>query len=566
MRRIELKHLLAPGRLYIAAAALLCVAHPGASCAATLVETKPHAVTVFPRMARVIRTGEIRLGAGQQTVRFVNIPAAADDASIRLSLKGPRGTKLFGVQLKSAYSAETVQEEIRKLQERLQALEDQKADLTDQNTARTAEIDILKALAKDTANRTGSQAAQRPGDLEKLVRGTQSVGQRIALLLADSRKNERARRALDKKIAALRRELQQLGRGTRAQKIAEAELELPREGDVDFTLAYMLRSAGWSPLYDLRLETGKDKPKVALAFAAQVFQRTGEDWNDVKLVLSTARPTSGNQIPDPTGWWLDFAPKPRKVLRSKRARAAPSEAPAMARADKRIGVAALDTQQEEVKYAMAQAQRAEYATTFVIERAVTIPADGSRHRVGIADSSHDASLLLVTVPRLQQKAFIEATITYGGEQPLLPGPANIFRGPEFVGTTQLRSFAPGETFTVGLGQDEHVKVERKLISQQEGDTSRWLFVMGQRRYHWVTTLKNFHTGTRTIEVREQLPRSRQKDIVVRWVKLVPKPLPAKSQKPGLKRWRIKLKAQGKAQVTFSYSVKFPKGSRIIGLE
>jgi len=541
----------------LAVAMLLVVTPLVARAAVTTVKTAPREVTVFPRAARVIRTGGVHLEAGQQVVRFTNIPAQASDASIRLSAKGPRGTKLFGVQLKSAYSAETVQEGIRKLQERLEVLEDQKADLTDQNTARTAEIDILKALAKDTANRTGSQAAQRPGDLEKLVRGTQSVGQRIALLLAESRKNERARRALDKNIAALRRELQQLGRGSRAQKIAEAELELPREGAVDFTLTYMLRSAGWSPLYDLRLETGKDKPKVALAFAAQVFQRTGEDWNDVKLVLSTARPTSGNQIPDPTGWWLDFArSKPRKsVARSKVRAIAAAEAPASAAADK-----------EDVAYAMAQTQRAEYATSFVIERPVTIASDSSKHRVGIADHAYDVRLLLVTVPRLQQKAFIEATVTYEGEQPLLPGIANLFRGAEFVGTTMLRSIAPGETFTVGLGQDEHIKVERKLVSQRKGDTSRFWFGKGERRYHWETTLKNFHIGTRTIEVREQLPRSRQKDIVVAPVKLAPKPLPDNPQKPGLKRWKITLQPKEKARVTFSYSVKFPKESRVIGLE
>ncbi len=267
------RSLIRAGR-FLAVAMLLVVTPRVVQAAVTTVKTAPREVTVFPRAARVVRMGEVHLEAGQQVVRFTNIPAQAGDASIRLSAKGPRGTKLFGVQLNRAHAVETVQEAIRKLQEQIQAREDQKMDLNDKNTARKAEMEILKSLAKETAQQTKSQSSQRPGDLAKLAQGTKSVGQRIATLLAESRLDERGQRALEKKISVLRRKLQQMGQGSRAQKVAEAELELPQAGTVHFTLSYMLRRVGWTPLYELRLEPDQDNPKMALAFSAQVQQST----------------------------------------------------------------------------------------------------------------------------------------------------------------------------------------------------------------------------------------------------------------------------------------------------
>ncbi|MGB5107525.1 MAG: DUF4139 domain-containing protein [Candidatus Zixiibacteriota bacterium] len=57
----------------------------------------------------------------------------------------------------------------------------------------------------------------------------------------------------------------------------------------------MMPNATWSPSYDACL---LDSNRVEISYFAQVVQRTGEDWNDVELTLSTAQPnrasTPGN--------------------------------------------------------------------------------------------------------------------------------------------------------------------------------------------------------------------------------------------------------------------------------
>src|SRR5207245_8117965 len=54
-------------------------------------------------------------------------------------------------------------------------------------------------------------------------------------------------------------------------------------------LNYLVDQASWRPQYKLR--AGKDeKDPVQLEYLGAVVQQTGEDWNNVDLVLSTAQP------------------------------------------------------------------------------------------------------------------------------------------------------------------------------------------------------------------------------------------------------------------------------------
>lgn len=522
------------------------------------VRVLPAEVTVYPQGALIVREGGAKLGAGPATVLFDGIPAGATDSSVRLSVEGPKGTKFYGVQLRSSFTPKAVEERVRDLQERIDRLEDEKAGLGDAIAAREKELQIIESLARESALRTGSQARERPEALPQVVEGARSVGKRITELLGENRKDRGRQRDLDARIAALRNELSQAGRGSRHMKVAEADLDLAKAGDVAFSLSYTVPAAAWTPIYDLRLESGGAEQRVGIAFAAQVQQTSGEDWRDVKLVVSTARPAETSEVPDPTDWWLDFHQPVVRRVRAKAGLAAPAALEAAPAAAPVEGLVPAEV-------AVAETERAEYATSFVVGRTVTVLSDGSRQRVPIAGSVHPAKILLVTVPRLAPAAFIEAEVGYEGEQPLLPGPANLFRGTDFVGTTSLSTVGPGEGFSVGFGQDKNVTVERKLVAKKGTDKGGW-FTGAERRYRWVTTLKNLHAGARMIEVREQLPRSRKNEIAVDALELSPEPLAEDPAQPGLKRWRIEVPAKGEGEVVFSYRVKFPKGSRVSGLE
>jgi uncharacterized protein (TIGR02231 family) len=532
--------------------------------------TYPREVTVFPDGARVTREGSLRLSAGVHQVVFSDLPASVIESSFRLTVEGPAGTKLYGVSLRNDYTSEVVEGRTRLLREKLQALEDQRTDLTDRIETRKTEMDLLKGLAKEGTQSAGSQGASHPEAIVDFTRSAQAVGRRIAVLTSASRRDERAMRGLEGKITALQAELVQKGSPQREKRTAEADLELPARGTPRFTLTYQVSNASWTPQYDLRLSTEGEKPGMELAFNAGVRQKTGEDWKGVLLTLSTSRPTEGTQVPDPSHWFLDFlnvqAQAVDSSLRFMERKEAPRSNFSMAAAVPDAG----DKDAEEDKPAPAEVVTAQtvqstYAMSFSIPVQRDIPSDGTDHRVGVAQNSQPVDLTLVAVPRLTQAAFLEAKISYEGEQALLPGQAQLFRDGDFVGTTQLEAKAPGESFDLGFGQDDAIRVERKMVDEKSGDAG-FLSTQGEKKYHWVTMVSNFHAESRVVEVREQMPRSLQKEITVEPLGISPKPETADPDKPGLVCWKLELKPKEKTRLDFAYKVDFPSDSQVTGLE
>jgi hypothetical protein len=69
-------------------------------------------------------------------------------------------------------------------------------------------------------------------------------------------------------------------------------------------ISYIINNASWTTNYDIRIED-VDKP-LNLIYKAKVIQNTGEDWNNVKLVLSTGNPSISNATPELNTYYLSF--------------------------------------------------------------------------------------------------------------------------------------------------------------------------------------------------------------------------------------------------------------------
>src|SRR6202012_376400 len=70
----------------------------------------------------------------------------------------------------------------------------------------------------------------------------------------------------------------------------------------DFVISYYVNYAGWYPSYDLRVDDISQPMKIA--YRANVHQNTGENWKDVRLVLSNGEPKSNNTVPDLKTWYI----------------------------------------------------------------------------------------------------------------------------------------------------------------------------------------------------------------------------------------------------------------------
>ena len=96
----------------------------------------------------------------------------------------------------------------------------------------------------------------------------------------------------------VQRKLREMSAGTsRTERDAVIVVDKANAAAGKVRLNYLVDAAAWRPQYKLR--AGKDlKDNVQVEYLAAIVQQTGEDWQNVNLVLSTAQPMLNAAPPD----------------------------------------------------------------------------------------------------------------------------------------------------------------------------------------------------------------------------------------------------------------------------
>ena len=102
------------------------------------------------------------------------------------------------------------------------------------------------------------------------------------------------------------------------------------------------------------------------------------------------------------------------------------------------------------------------SVTFQLAQKVSVPSDGSPHKVTVTTLDLSPRFDYLSVPKLAEAVYRRATLTNQSDFLLLDGPASLFVEGDFVGTLPLKRIAPREEFELTLGVDDRVTVKREL--------------------------------------------------------------------------------------------------------
>ncbi|NNH73339.1 DUF4139 domain-containing protein [Nocardia uniformis] len=508
------------------------------------------AVTVYPQQARVTRRARYAL-TDEPRATIAGLPVALAADSVRVTGSGP--ARIVGVDVRVERHAEPADPGLRELVEQREALQAKSDGLTDEEAAATAKVDLLNGLAQ----RSGSSFAKALASGDAAPGRVAEVGDALATQLAHALKDKRA---LHTRLARLADELSALDRRIAASGAQPArdstsviiELEPTGDGEVELELSYVVGGASWEAGYDIRVA---DK-EVAVTSYGLVTQNTGEDWPECELALSTARPAVSVVVPELEPWFLDrVQPIPVSAMRAA-GYGGPPPAPGAA--------FAADAEEAMPRRRMAPhvaaAEQGTTAVTYRTTRPVAIPSGAKGHRTTLALLDFPAELGYITAPVLAEEAHLRATVSNTSEHTLRAGKASIFHGDEFVGTTRLETWAPGEELELALGVDDRIRVERKLVRR----TASKAALSGSRRREaeYRTTITNHSPADITIAVLDQAPVSRDEAIAVKDIRTSPDP--AETTELGEYTWKLRVEPGKSSAVTLSYRVDVAKGVEIAG--
>jgi len=515
-------------------------------------------VTVYPSTALVHRIAEVG-GAGSYVLR--GLPQSLDADSIRV--RADHGA-VVSVEVRNRLQESVPSERLDALKQRLVAAE--------------AEVRV----AQDAVNAT-DQLAKHLNGLMALDQ-TQAKTERAnpdtwesswGFFAKKIGEVQAQKRAADTQLAAAQLEVQkiqtEIGRwsGSRAVPVNDVVVEIegaPKQIDVE----YLVHGTGWQPNYELR--TSSDLAKVGLTYRAQVFQFTGEDWNDVSLALSTAQPQRGAQGPEPMPVWLSlWQPQPATVA-TRRARPAPESMLEglgySGAADKAVANGEFDARRS-----FASIESSGLSVRYQLPRRESIESRNEPTNVLVGQADLDVAIERTVVPELDLTVWLRGKAKNTSAYTLLPGLASVFLGQDFLGRASVDLVQPGAELTLHLGADPFLEVERTRTQDMEKGPG-FLSSQSEKIEGWRISLKNHGAPTQAkdgavdVIVREVLPRPRDERIEVELTKSEPKTSADERWKQdrddkGILTWVVRVPKSGAASVVWEYTVGYPKGEKVV---
>ena len=530
------------------------------------------AVTVYNDQAAVTRTGSVQVPAGDSILILGGVPTGILQDGVNARGKAVGKVSIGSVEVRQASfdpmegdrRRAEITAQIRALDDDIAAVDVRVASLTMRQHFISR---IVEAAAAGGARPAPQDGPPRPRLLDDPAAWPVATAT-VATEMYDAGEALRvasiAKRGLMERRQALEAQLSQTGRTAPGALEIAVSVNAEAPAAIDLAVTYQVRGASWRPSYEARLDSASGR--VGLRQEAVVVQRTGEDWTDVTLTLSTSRPSAGVQPPDLVPWRISLeqnypvAASARAELRASALMApAPPPAPSATPAD-------AEPQPAEMETVAALALVAGLSVEYAIPSLSSVRSDGAERRVRIGDLVADGKLSVRTVPQSEPRGYLFAAFANPEKTPLLAGRASLYLDGVFVGRTQVPLVRPGEEARMPFGPDERLKVSYE--PQAEKRSSDWGLMQGRRNIQssvGLMIVHSFHDTPVTVTLVDQLPVSSDADLKVEET-ADPKPMQRDlDDRPGVVSWTYELKPGEERRVTFGYTVSAPTGKPIYGL-
>lgn len=262
--------------------------------------------------------------------------------------------------------------------------------------------------------------------------------------------------AQEKLKSAIARLVSRIQAETRPDQIfiahIEADLAIAETGEYELAFDYVVPNAFWRPYHQAQLQMGEN---AQLTFRTDgcVWQNTGEDWQNVDLVFSTARASLGTEPPLLTDDWLNIREKAKKIAVEMRDQTVKTTGLGAAARPEAIDLPGVDDGGE--------------VRTIRAPQKANVPSNGNPYRVPLFQFQSSAKIEYVLMPEIALQVVLKSEQTNNATLPILAGPVDLVRSNEYVGRTTVSFIAPQEKFALGWGTDANMRVQRTQSQKRE---------------------------------------------------------------------------------------------------
>ncbi|MFV0302872.1 MAG: mucoidy inhibitor MuiA family protein [Paracoccus sp. (in: a-proteobacteria)] len=510
-------------------------------------------VVIYPQGASVTRSASFAAPPGQHQLVIPDMPPGTDPGSLRIEASG---VTLGSVGLQSDRALPDHAPDSPRIAAAKQALrsaEDALRSFDRSQTALATRAEALRQRAQITRDllRGDSRlpAEQIPDTVERM-------GALIETLLGEADEQEFRiamtepdRQPLTEAIDRARAELDALREEGAGAEALVLTVQAAGDGPASISITGFTDQAGWQPDYDLRLDRAADT--LVMQRGLTVWQSSGQDWRDVALTLSTARPQS-QSAPTEVYPWMPRVGRPDEGLERARGLAADmamesdyaaplvEAAPVVAGEMSRLGVTVIY----------------DYATP------VTIRDGADSLRLTLDEKPLTPRIFAEAAPRFDSSAFLVAETVNSTGEPILPGPVTLYADGALVGRSDVELVADGDKLRFGFGAIDGLRAEIRLPEETEGDSGiiRRSSTLSETAMLIVENLTGEDWPLRVVD---RVPVSRQEELKIDWSA---DPEPSQTDPDGRRGvlvWEDPIAAGELREISLTTELRWPDGNELL---
>jgi uncharacterized protein (TIGR02231 family) len=324
-------------------------------------------------------------------------------------------------------------------------------------------------------------------------------------------------------------------------------------------------------MYDLRASKKNDEIDVILY--ANIFQKTGEDWDGINLSLSTGEPLTNIALPYLPPWYLN-ASQPYKddegdYFRSYKK----AEANGKTMMAEEMAIPSSKKKNGHIPESTVTSAGFTFEVAFPIRQ--TIESSDKYQKKLIKSyklkSSKGLKYYFETVPESSGKIFLMAKTTNQTELPWLGGEAQVFLENEFIGKVDIPNTPVDKEQDLVLGIAPDMSAKKELVKKYN-DTSGVFGGNTKIVYSYKITVENSSKEQREIIILDNFPVSNSKEIEVEIKNLSMQFLTGDEIKKtteyqqGIRKYIITLAPGAKKEITYDAVITYDKELIINGLK
>ena len=198
------------------------------------------------------------------------------------------------------------------------------------------------------------------------------------------------------------------------------------------------------------------------------------------------------------------------------------------------------------------------SVSFKIIEPYTIKSSNKDYVVSMKTYQTDATYIYYTVPRIEERAFLVASLKNWEQYNLLEGEASIYFEDTFIGTSLIDTRFTKNNLDISLGVDKNITVKR--TKSKDFTTKQFIGNKKEETSLWDIAIKNNKRQSIKIIILDQIPISTREEITIALDKSFNGEL---DKKTGEIKWQKIINSNDIEEFQLKYTARYPKNEKLL---